>query len=133
VNNLTINYLNPGLPDSVSLSFSSSGIHPKIGSALWTDDVYFTGWNSVNDIYSQSAHVSAYPNPAKDNITISADLDAAASVVIYDGTGRMVGTYKMENKKYELNTAALRAGNYYFSVLDKSGAPLTGNVFAVVK
>jgi len=120
-------------PDSVSIVFSSSSIHPKLGSELWVDDCYFTGWTGVQNLNSASAHVSMYPNPAKDNITISADVDNAYAVVVYDGIGQIVGKFEMENKKYLLNTSALKPGNYFFSVLDKSGAVIAGNTFSVVK
>lgn len=120
-------------PDSVSIVFSSSAIHPKLGSELWVDDVYFTGWNSVQDLSAASAHVSMFPNPAKDNITISADLDNAQSVIVYDGIGQVIGKFEMSNKKYVLNTSELKAGNYYFSVMDKGGVVITGNTFTVVK
>ena len=121
-------------PDSLAIVFSSSSyVAPQINSEFWADDCYFTGWNSTNDIYSRSSSVKAFPNPAKDNITISADLDRATSVIVYDGIGQVVGKFEMSNKKYVMNTAELKAGNYYFSIMDKAGVVISGNTFTVVK
>ena len=127
------NHMNT-LPDSMALAFSSSSPYvPMPGSVLYADDIYFTGWNSVEDVNNSNIHFTAFPNPAKDVMTITADLDNASKVRIYDGLGRVIGTFLMQDKKYILNTSALQAGSYYFSVMDKNEDPLGGNNFNVVK
>jgi hypothetical protein len=129
----SLTYYMAGFPDSLSIAFSSSGLAPRVGSAMWLDDLYFMGWNSVEDVYAGSTYLTAYPNPATDMITIGCTLDNAVSLNVYDCIGRTVGTYTLSNKKYILNTAEWKAGNYYYSVVDKEGAVLGGNTFTVTK
>jgi hypothetical protein len=129
----SLNYYMSGFPDSLSIAYSSSGLAPRVGSALWLDDLYFMGWNSVEDVYANASFVKAYPNPASDMITIGTELDNASALKVYDAVGKLVGTYALNNKRYVLYTADWRAGNYYYSVMDKEGTVLAGNTFSVVR
>src|ERR1051326_792680 len=122
------------MPDSMALGFSSSSAYfPKVNSELWLDGITFSGWSGINEVGNGSIHLVAYPNPTRDMITISTESEKAYTVVLYDAIGRTLGKFRMEDHKYIFNTSSWRAGNYYFSVLDKDGAVLGGNTFTVTK
>lgn len=127
------NHMNQ-FPDSLALAFSSSSNYtPKPGSLLWADDIYFTGWNGVQDLSSASISLSAFPNPAKEMITISTDAENAASLKVFDCIGKTIGTFEMNNGTYGLNTSMFMPGNYFYSVIDKNGTVLGGNTFTITK
>ena len=127
-------YFSSAVPDSASVILSaSSAVLPKIGSELYLDDVKFTGNVSVKDKEHLAAKVSVYPNPAVEFLTIKADIATAEKVSIYNQIGKQVGVYALTNNTLKLNTATLAAGNYYYSILEKSGNVIVGGVFSVVK
>lgn len=125
---------NNSFPDSMHLSFSSSSLwFAQAGSTLYADAINLTGWNSVNDIYNSENLVKLFPNPATTNITISAEIDNASKVIIYDGIGHTVGTYEMDNKKVLINTTDFSVGTYFYSVADKDGQILNGGNFNIAR
>lgn len=122
------------IPDSASVILSaSSPILPKIGSELYLDDVKFSGSVGVKEKEYLAAKVSVYPNPAVEFLTIKADIATAEKVSIYSQIGKQIGVYTLTNNTLKLNTSTLAAGNYYYSILEKSGNVIVGGVFSVVK
>ena len=120
-------------PDSMHLSFSSSSLWAaQAGSTFYVDGINITGWNSVQDI-SLASQIKTYPNPATSNITISAEIDNASHVILYDCIGKTIGTYEINDKKLVINTSEFAAGSYYYSVATKEGQILTGGNFNVAK
>ena len=135
-------------PDSMALTFSSTKLfNPDYslclncgaaGSNLWVDDINFTGWNGINE-HPSSNNVIVYPNPSTNYANIIADVAEAASVNIYDVTGKMVSSSSLEQtvnminrKEGVINTSKFSAGIYSYSILDKSGTSLRNGKFSVV-
>jgi len=119
-------------PDSMHLSFSSSSLYaPQPGSTLWADQVALTGWTGVQDVSGMQTLVSAFPNPASESISITAETENAASVIIYDGIGRTAGVYPMNDKKALIPVSSFKLGNYFYSVTDKNGQVMAGGTFTV--
>lgn len=121
-------------PDSMYLSFSSSSFwFAQAGSALYADGINLTGWNSTNDEESLSDFVKVYPNPVTESVTISAELESAKQVILYDGLGRKIGMYALKDQKVIINTTEFPEGSYFYSLTDANGKVLTGGNFNVAK
>ena len=133
--NLPLTYYSTTLfPDSLRILFSSSSfVSPQVGSKLHADAVGLYGSNSVEDIYSFSSLVSVFPNPATEKVTITADIDIAKNVILYDAIGKTVGRHELKNKEVIVNTTLFPAGSYFYSILDESGKVLTGGDFNVTR
>lgn len=69
------------------------------------------------------AQVSIYPNPVADCLTISGV--AGTEAVLYDMTGRLMGSWQVTSDRWQLGTTDLKSGVYMLRV--------GGNAFRVVK
>ncbi len=132
--NVPITYVGAwAMPDSAIVYFSSSKlVHPKDSSVLVVDDVSFGVPNTIEEsaVYAKAP---AFPNPANNVVNINTDKNAA-SINVYDVTGRMVGTFGAENKKTtQISTSAFDQGIYIYRVLDKSNTLLYTGKFSVGK
>jgi len=154
IKNLTSNYTNASftltyfsstlMPDTMVAAFSATcwatNTCGKVGSAMWVDDLAFTGWNGINE-HPNSEGVVVYPNPANEFVNIAVDaLDNANSVIAYDATGREVSSVVlsqlmngMNRKSAKLNTSVLSCGIYSYSILDKNGVSLRNGKFSVTR
>ena len=101
---------------SIEVFLSYNRIGPRVA---FLDDVSFGLPNTIEES-SVYAKIPAFPNPANNVVNINTDKNAA-SINIYDVTGRMVGTFVAENKKTsQISTSAFDQGIYIYRVLDKS-------------
>ncbi|MES2591132.1 MAG: T9SS type A sorting domain-containing protein [Bacteroidota bacterium] len=132
---ITINYLMPGvMPDSAAIFFGSSKTpQGRVGSTLYVDDVSFAGWVGIDELNSNSSQVSVFPNPAKDIININTTIETAETVRIFDLSGRLVITYKLQNKTAAINATILSAGLCFYDIIDKKGSVLAKGRFEVIK
>ncbi len=64
--------------------------------------------------------ISAYPNPATDVVNIKSD-NTITSVKIFNYTGQMVASEKVDNNIYQFNTSKLNTGIYFFQVETTQG------------
>jgi hypothetical protein len=120
-------------PDTIRFMASASSLfRPKINSTLYIDDIGFSGYVSTNNIDGVSNNVSVYPSPAKENVTISISVNAAA-VEIFDLTGRSIGVFPMTNNKATIETANYSAGMYLYNVLGAQNNVLGRGKFEVVE
>lgn len=75
---------------------------------------------SVNDVTTVDTKVTLFPNPAKDVMNVSVDLEKTSKSVtftIIDGLGRFVSKEVHNNVKtgtFSVNTSKLAAGSYFF-------------------
>lgn len=124
--------LKPGLPDSISIFYSSSSWHrPKVGSTFYVDDATNTG---IPSMFGNTDNVMVYPNPANNEINIKVSGQAMASTVqVYDITGRAIGTYSIRNNFLTINTQSYTGGLYIYKLLDDSGNELNVGKFSVAK
>ncbi len=129
-------YLTGGNPDSIQINFSSSigsfigTPAPQIGSALWVDDIAFTGTNvGVKENSVKSTEVKLFPNPATTAINMLVSNEEATNVEIFDITGKKVSSTTLENKKAKISTESMSNGMYFYSIVDKDKKVLsTGKV-----
>ncbi len=83
------------------------------------------------------ANVSLFPNPAKDQLNVTAAFDKNEKTVSYeiiDGLARFVSKdthYNVQNDSYTINTSKLAPGNYYL-IINAEGRAMTRR-FTVVK
>ena len=128
-------YYSPEVPDSAAIIFSSSEDinNARVGSALYVDDVALTGWVRVEDQDIYTDKVKIFPNPASEVIIINAKIKEADNLQIQDGSGKIIGTYKIENYIANINTGFFAAGIYFYEIRDTQNIPLTKGKFNVIK
>jgi hypothetical protein len=138
LNNITMTY-KPAfasvIPDSERILISSSvyaHVGAKIGSAFYVDDFAWSGYNSVNNINGVVNTVSVYPNPA--STTINFNCSVTVNVIeITDITGRLVGSYLMNDKKVTIQTSAFAPGIYMYNMVNDKKEIINRGKFEVVK
>ena len=111
------------------------------------DDGYFTGFTGA-DAWAPSLALNtfdattigiketamiegnAYPNPAKDVVTISVNYKGAASLKVTDISGRTAMNYaiNLESGKADVNISSLETGMYIFNVTFENGQTSQFNV-----
>lgn len=84
--------------------------------------------NGVNDVASQISHLSLYPNPAQDVLSLLVSLESTQNVTIdlVDVLGKTVATYDYKNvvagtSKVNLDVTKLTSGVYFANVRTGSG------------
>ncbi len=115
-----------GNPDTAIVGFSSSigslfntyTVRPKIGSALWVDDVDLTGTHVGIKENSKSNEFRVFPNPATALINFAFNSEEAGKVELYDVTGKKVNVVNIEDKKARINTDNLANGLYIYRIMD---------------
>ena len=132
---INLTYLSTALPDSAGIVFASSRRteQARVGSALYIDDVLFTGWVGIDEPKLCSENIKIFPNPAKDNVNILAQMEEADNVQVADAAGKAVGIYKIQNYKVNLNTSAFSNGLYFYEIRDRKDRILNKGKFSVAK
>lgn len=97
-------------------------ISPRIAVQL---DLLAT--SGVNEIMNVSGLLNVFPNPAKENVTISMDKGQAVinQVTVFDITGKVVLTQNTSAHQVNLNTENLTKGIYLVNVKLANGASAT--------
>jgi hypothetical protein len=76
--------------------------------------------SSINDKFLEQS-VQIYPNPVFDNLTIETQDLQIKEVVISDLTGRIIQSYKTENKRFEIPLNQQVAGSYFVKIMTDKG------------
>ncbi|WP_396637307.1 T9SS type A sorting domain-containing protein [Maribacter sp. R77961] len=75
-----------------------------------------------DDEASDNMTLALFPNPSSSYLGINTNLDLSNSTVsIYDLSGKIVLTEKLQNSYEKINIEALTDGNYIFSIETKNG------------
>lgn len=129
-----LEYNSTELPDTAIILFTASidSVLARVGSTLFIDDVLFTGWVGINEPELLS-NVKIFPNPAKDNVTILAEIKDADNVRIFDASGKSAGIFNIRNYTTNVNTSFFATGNYCFEIRDKKNKIITTGKFNVIK
>jgi len=132
---VNITYYSTELPDTAAIIFVSSKHNDiaRVNSTLFIDDVSLTGWVGVDEQKSYEGKVKSFPNPARDEITIVSQFEEADHVEITDVSGKLIGSYKIQNYKVIINTSAFADGIYFHTLHDKKDKILFKGKFSVVK
>jgi len=71
-----------------------------------------------------SGKVKIYPNPARNEITVSSPVSEAVKFSIYDASGRAVKTANVRPQQ-KINISELSVGNYILTLELKNGEKIT--------
>jgi 2',3'-cyclic-nucleotide 2'-phosphodiesterase (5'-nucleotidase family) len=83
--------------------------------------IIFVSSNSINDSKADQYQISIYPNPAKNNITISNRGGNIENVFIFDVAGKLVQSYFPDANLVTESIAGLKNGIYYVHVTTDKG------------
>lgn len=130
-----LQYNSTGLPDTAIIIFTASNdsVLARVGSTLFIDDVLFTGWVGVDEQKINSDKVKIFPNPARDNLRILAEIKTADNVRVFDASGKLAGIYKIQNYSTNVNTTQFATGSYCCEIRDKKDRIITTGKFNVIK
>jgi len=76
---------------------------------------------SIEEVLSSHVSITAYPNPAIDNLTVNYSIDGSADnsrLDVYDVLGQVVSTHPLNRNKgtLNLNVDHLNAGVYFYTI-----------------
>ena len=123
-------------PDTLIIAFLSSDkpSTARVGSSLYIDDVALTGWVGIEEPRTcWTDRVKIFPNPAKEYVTIHAQIEEAENVQLTDALGRLTGIYKIQNYSTNINTCSFAEGAYFYEIRDIKGKTITNGKFDVTK
>jgi len=137
---VTLAYKTCEYPDTAAIVFTSSGTkaQAKVGSTLLVDDVAFTGTNSCTGINTETTiatAVTAFPNPASDNITLRSNglANSFSYVEIFDISGRKVDAQIVQNSLVTFNTSSYAKGMYVYTAYNENHSLVGVGKFSVTK
>lgn len=98
------------------------------GNSIWIDDIYVHVPTAVQNVANVTGNINLYPNPAKDETTLSFNLSASSEVQvnIVDALGRTIqvvaeGNMNAGSHTYKINTLSLANGIYNIAIHSESG------------
>ncbi len=132
---INIDYTSTEVPDTALIAFSSSykKSRARVGSTLFLDDLAFTGWVGIEENKLYADKVKVFPNPAKGEINISAQIPEADNVQIIEASGKLSGTFKIQDYNAKVNTNLYSEGTYFYNIRDKNERPLFKGKFNIIK
>ena len=121
---INLTYMNSAMPDSAVIVLSASGNMPVANSYLYIDNLSFAGTvTGINHIENFVSNISAYPNPATENITIelTAQKSSTIKLQLVDVMGKLIrevnsGTVQ-GNYKQTINTGGIEKGTYFLKIV----------------
>jgi hypothetical protein len=98
------------------------------GNNLYIDDVNIASTADITEI-SISDHITVYPNPAEDILTVDVLISNSTDMLfyVYDITGKLVLTFPAESitggneEQFSLDISKLHSGLYHLVVVTESG------------
>jgi len=120
-------YLQPITPNESDLTYYASGFGMDVPAAL---GLAIFNAAELNVEESATLEGTAYPNPAKDQVTVSVQGEGAANLTITDVSGKiaMSNAVSLENGKVNVNIAGLETGMYIFTLTLENGKTAQFNV-----
>jgi hypothetical protein len=116
-------------PDTVQLTFLSSGLEGMDGSQFWVDNVKLQGGDCFTGIFDAPAPVSALdlaPNPATSQLRIDFPEAQSAQAKVMDLTGRVYQLVELQPGVNQLDINALPAGMYIIDVAQEGVSTYRG-------
>lgn len=121
-------------PDSADIAFFSSRdiLTARVGSALFVDDVLFTGWVGIDENTYNRETIKLYPNPIKNelNIHFSSHL-TNPTAIIYDCSGKKIETHAIGFDKSKIDLSYLLSG-FYFLEVRQNNTPFYREKFQII-
>lgn len=101
---------------------------------MTVDDISLEITVGINEAQTSAIAVSAFPNPAKENIRFKISTSTAATLIVYDLTGREISTFRTEGKDFvDADVRHYEAGLYFYAAMEKDGSKKAGGKFCVTK
>lgn len=141
--NVIIQYANSNLPDTMMISFAASGASifgtgaplsfskPVKTSELSVDNIVFSGVTGVQTIEDAIAGMLVYPNPSSAVVNFRVENNDAASIVVYDVTGKIVNSITINNLINQLDVTSFNSGIYFYQLKSQDGTVLHSGKFNV--
>lgn len=120
---INLNYMSTASPDSAIIIFSASGSTPVNNSAMYIDNLAFSGTaTGIKENAANLMNLTIFPNPSNEKVVLNYTLKSTENVVIKisDVTGKIVNELKpngvIGNNKQELNISNLSQGIYTITI-----------------
>ncbi|MFI5150528.1 MAG: T9SS type A sorting domain-containing protein [Bacteroidia bacterium] len=127
-----VKYTISGTPDSIQYIIASSAKKtPAVGTVITVDDVNLNFATGIQPLAFGQSENNAYPNPARDQITLSGLNEKAKFIAVYDITGRTLCTKEVTGKTHTLDLENFRNGMYIYSILDEQNRVIKSSRFIV--
>ncbi len=132
---VNLEYRLSSIPDSALIVFASSmsNTTARLNSTLYVDDVEFKGWVGIEESDPYVDKIKIFPNPAKENLTIIAEIEEAENIRIIDVSGKIVSESKIQKYHANIKTDLFAEGIYFYQVLNNKEGILTTGKFNVIK
>ena len=88
---------------------------------------------SVNEVTDVNSKVALFPNPAKNNVTITTELTNNNNIKIFDVTGKLITTERFISKSITLSVSDYDNCLYFYNINDINGNVIHSNKFVVAK
>ncbi|MCO6498751.1 MAG: T9SS type A sorting domain-containing protein [Vicingus serpentipes] len=112
-----------------SVTYYPSGVLTNLAFTLRGVAINTTG---VNELAYKNGSISAYPNPAENQITFAITNVAITNINIYDVTGSLVETISMNNKSSVVhNLEKYESGVYFYKSLGNDNELIGAGKFIV--
>ncbi len=116
--NLSSHYYPYGSTGISMVRYTVYDVNNPVDSAVVT--VVFQGQStSVENTMISDVFLNApYPNPANTHTTFKYNFKKSNAVLhLYDIVGNEIGKYQLQGNRFDLNTANLHSGTYFYSVV----------------
>lgn len=132
---IPITYFDPRDPDTVLVTIASS----RIGSGapattqLWVDSLGFRDSIIGGIEICQCVSIQTYPNPATEflQVNVYADLIEADAIRIYDMTGALIESAKLNQGAAQVDVSTYGSGLYIYTISDKSDNRIASDKFVI--
>ena len=80
---------------------------------------------SAGNLFSETNHITLYPNPSSGVFTIRSDIRLNGQVEIYDIVGKRISTFNMNAKSKAFDISGLANGDYIIRIITKDKSYIT--------
>lgn len=129
--NSNVNFSPNNTAATPSISFSSAGTYTitltaadEGGTHSFSRTVVVSECVGIDKLNDERLELSVYPNPASAFVNFSTESQNAASLVLYDITGKTVKEISFSNGSANLNVAEVNMGLYIYKVKAENGNTL---------
>lgn len=118
---IPLTYFSTAMPDTAIIGFTPSNKSITNGTFVYIDSLNFYGVASaVQNITYSKYHLTLYPNPAKDTLTIDLGIVATDDVKLWavDLYGRLIAraTWNAGKRMYSMDLNAVPPGVYFMKL-----------------
>lgn len=107
---------------STFTGFKEFGITSNLNNIVWYDNLYTYKGTPLSTKAFAIEGLKVYPNPAKDNWTVSTKNIKMTSIQVFDILGKNVLSLRPNTSEAKINGANLRSGLYFAKISTVNGA-----------